>query len=411
MVIRVCLEKAVRRRNVAFSVSVRQVSDATGIDYGPIIRAIEGLRQRGWLILRKRGADSNSSQFTIVLPEHARNISNMSERKEGISLDQRIVTIPALTHLALDVNDAFRGRGGLGLTCFRIWELHLPLTPRQIEWQLKLKPRLRQWALDKLKKARLTETRLDGHVHRTGRSLDSVAIDLQTAGKTEAAKQRRMLERKAYAAHRDALFANACQDARILKALREWNRSKSAAGTLVEKYLRHRGIKTAIPDDLRCYQSKSVTYMIAAVRSRDGGIIAVQRTKLLPDGPGRGGRYNTGSPLGGSVRLGDPLGGLVAIAEGIETAMSFTQMSGEGVPCWASLGATYLPAVKFPDAVHAVIIAADNDDACRKSATMAACAYKQQGLPVQISYPDAPFEDYNDLLRAGVMIPPLTAAA
>jgi hypothetical protein len=43
--------------------------------------------------------------------------------------------------------------------------------------------------------------------------------------------------------------------------------------------------------------------------------------------------------------------------------MSFTQMC--GIPCWAALGAPNLPAVKFPEAVHAVIIAADNDDAGR----------------------------------------------
>lgn len=88
--------------------------------------------------------------------------------------------------------------------------------------------------------------------------------------------------------------------------------------------------------------------MVAAVQDRDGKFAAVHVTYLEPDGSAkldlaRRGHARAkakkvrGSPQGGAIRLFPPKARLLA-AEGIETALSVAEATGE--PCWAlySLG-------------------------------------------------------------------------
>jgi putative DNA primase/helicase len=139
--------------------------------------------------------------------------------------------------------------------------------------------------------------------------------------------------------------------------------------------------------------------LIAAVTSGSRSLTAVQLTYLDPD---TGAKAKTRIPkqtfgrLGnGAVKLGasDKYGRL-GLAEGIETALSATQIT--SIP-WATLGVARLGKIALPD-VKTLSVFADNgavDEALRAAKT-----YKATGYKVFLSYP-ADFErkDFNDLLR------------
>ena len=79
------------------------------------------------------------------------------------------------------------------------------------------------------------------------------------------------------------------------------------------------------------------------MRDVAGEQIAIHRTYLAPDGPGKAdvpkSRMMLGSVMGGAVRLGN-IGehGVVGLGEGIETALSVIA----GLPCTAGLGGARL---------------------------------------------------------------------
>ena len=130
-------------------------------------------------------------------------------------------------------------------------------------------------------------------------------------------------------------------------ARRLWHSATAISDSPAEGYLALRGILRA-SDQLRYLERTplgprgAVQYlpaMLAAVTT-DIGIIAIHRTFLdAPsarlaafDRPKRA----LGSLGCGAVRLAPPAAGRLGLAEGIESALSATQMF--GVPCWATLG-------------------------------------------------------------------------
>ena len=129
-----------------------------------------------------------------------------------------------------------------------------------------------------------------------------------------------------------------------------WDRSDPIKGTLAETYLVARGIRRASgrwPDSLgflpRLEHRPSGTFwpaMIARITDETGKTLAVQRTWLERDGSAKApvtpAKMTAGPMLRGAVRLGNPASTL-GIAEGIETALSATQLF--GVPVWATLSA------------------------------------------------------------------------
>jgi hypothetical protein len=158
--------------------------------------------------------------------------------------------------------------------------------------------------------------------------------------------------------------------------------SHPIAGTLVETYLRNRGI-TALHGTgnlrfhPRCYyrpDEHSPTdvwpAMIAAVTDLNGQITGAHRTWLAPDGfdPVRLGkapidtqRKAMGDLLGHAVRFGIA-GDVMAAGEGIETVLSLRQ----GLPDMAmaaALSAAHLAAVAFPETLRRLYIVRDNDPA------------------------------------------------
>ena len=194
---------------------------------------------------------------------------------------------------------------------------------------------------------------------------------------------------------------------RVERARRIWRYTTPVPGTLVETYLRWRGITLPPPPCLRfathCRHpsGRKLPAMIAAVEIAPGTIIGVQRTYLRTDGCGKANvdpaKASLGLIQGGAVRLAEA-GETLALAEGIETALSFIQF--ESVPCWAVLGAQFFEHVELPALPLAaqIILAIDNDAASERAADEAARRFSRQGRRIEIARPKHK-KDCNDLVR------------
>lgn len=153
--------------------------------------------------------------------------------------------------------------------------------------------------------------------------------------------------------------------------------SQPIYGTLVEAYLRQRGITDlrgtgSLYFHPRCYYrpdeySPTETWpaIIAAVTDLGGRITGAHRTWLDPrrrdkaplDTP----RRAMGDLLGNAVRFG--IGGeVMAAGEGIETVLSARQVLPD-MPMMAALSAAHLAAILFPDTLRRLYILRDDDPA------------------------------------------------
>jgi putative DNA primase/helicase len=132
---------------------------------------------------------------------------------------------------------------------------------------------------------------------------------------------------------------------------------------------------------------------------------AIQATYLQADGSGKVNaspcRKTFGSAAGCAVRLleGDDV---LIVAEGVETALSAAQATGEGA--YALLGTGGLKSVELPEVYRGrrIAIAADNDASGTGwiAAQEAAQRLLERGfVDVRLALPPDPGSDYNDLLR------------
>jgi len=187
------------------------------------------------------------------------------------------------------------------------------------------------------------------------------------------------------------------------EALRIWRDTGDAAGSIVETYLRSRGITLPMPPTLRCgsrwrLEHEPAPAMVAAVQRPDGKIVAVQVTSLSATGakaPGPTPRITTGALGAGAVRLAKA-GDVLGIAEGTETALAAMQLA--GVPMWACLGASRMQRVAIPAGVRELHIFADNDQPGRVAAERT--AYANRHRRVVLRYPPDGIKDWNDALAA-----------
>jgi hypothetical protein len=188
--------------------------------------------------------------------------------------------------------------------------------------------------------------------------------------------------------------------------------SQMITGTLVQSYLRERGITDlrgtgSLYFHPRCYyrpdeHSPTETWpaMIAAVTDLRDRITGAHRTWLDPrrkdkaplDTP----RRAMGDLLGNAVRFG--LGDEVTAAgEGIETVLSVRQVLPD-MPMMAALSAAHLAAILFPDTLRRLYILRDNDpagDGARDSLVERANAV---GIEAIVISPQ--LGDFNEDLRA-----------
>ncbi|HMO31259.1 toprim domain-containing protein [Enterovirga sp.] len=153
--------------------------------------------------------------------------------------------------------------------------------------------------------------------------------------------------------------------------------SRPIAGTLVETYLRNRGITVlhgtgALRFHPRCYYRPGAhgpteprPAMIGAVTDLGGRITGAHRTWLAPDGSGKAAidrpRKAMGDLLAHAVRFGLP-NEVMAAGEGIESVLSL-RCAVPHMAMVAALSAAHLAAILFPTSLRRLYIAHDNDPA------------------------------------------------
>ena len=153
--------------------------------------------------------------------------------------------------------------------------------------------------------------------------------------------------------------------------------SQPIAGTVVETYLRTRGITAlhgtgALRFHPRCYYrpdryapTETWPAMIAAVTDIDGRIMGAHRTWLDPSGcdkaPIETPRRAMGHLRGNAVRFGTALD-VAAAGEGIETMLSLRCVT-PSMPMMAALSAAHLAAILFPVTLRRLYVVRDNDPA------------------------------------------------
>lgn len=188
-------------------------------------------------------------------------------------------------------------------------------------------------------------------------------------------------------------------------AIAIWRDSQTAKGTMVETYLRSRGLVITGPVSIRFHAGLKHPSggvwpaMVALVtRGDDGNPIAIHRTFLAFEGKGKAPvdpvKMMLGPSRGGAVRLGPASDGLM-VGEGIETCLAAQQASGR--PAWAALSTSGLRALDLPREVRDVIVLADGDDPGEAAAQDCAWRWKRQGRRVRIARPPHGM-DFNDLL-------------
>lgn len=147
------------------------------------------------------------------------------------------------------------------------------------------------------------------------------------------------------------------------------------AGTLVETYLRNRGI-TALHETaslrfhLTCYYrpegggaTRRLPAMVAAVTDLAGRQTGAHRTWLAADGSAKADvetpRRAMGDLLGHGVRFGVAQD-VLAAGEGIETVLS-ARSAGVELPVLAALSAAHLAAILFPKGLRRLYVLCDRD--------------------------------------------------
>jgi len=192
-----------------------------------------------------------------------------------------------------------------------------------------------------------------------------------------------------------------------------WKTTKPARGSIVEMYLATRGLTLPPSDALRfdpsaLHPNKSrLPSMRAIVRDTAGSIVALHSTFLRADGRGKAdvdpARTTLGRTRGAAVRL-FPVGERLILAEGIETALAAAELL--KAPAWAALNAGNLAdTVVPPREVWEIIVAVDNDLPGRRAANKAVSRLRRMGFAVKVALPDAPGDDFNDVLKHRRQVP------
>jgi putative DNA primase/helicase len=189
-------------------------------------------------------------------------------------------------------------------------------------------------------------------------------------------------------------------------ALRLWAETQPSPGSLVEPYLRARGINIPSPASLRFHpalkHSSGTRWpaMVALVtRGTDGEPIGIHRTFLSRDSgakaPVTPQKMMLGPCRGGAVRLGIPSNPLM-VGEGVETCLAGMQAT--GLSGWAALSTSGMRVLDLPPVVREVIVLADGDEAGEMAAKTAALRWRREGRLVRIARPPAGM-DLNDVLK------------
>ena len=187
--------------------------------------------------------------------------------------------------------------------------------------------------------------------------------------------------------------------------------SQPIAGTVVETYLRGRGITNldgidSLRSHLRCYYRPEADApietwpaMIAAVTDLRGHITGAHRTWLHPSGrdkaPVDTPRRAMGHLLGHAVRFG-PASDVMAAGEGIETMLSPRCVMPD-MAMVAALSAAHLGAILFPAALRRLYVVRDNDPA--GDGAVAGLFDRAQSAGIEVIVLSPQCGDFNEDLR------------
>jgi putative DNA primase/helicase len=188
-----------------------------------------------------------------------------------------------------------------------------------------------------------------------------------------------------------------------------WQSATAISDSPAERYLAQRGLLRA-SDQLR-YLARTplgprgavqfLPAMLAAVTT-DIGIIAVHRTFLDIGSSKLAGFERPKRALGslscGAVRLAPAEQGRLGLAEGIESALSATQLF--GIPCWATLGNERFGLVAIPESVGELYLFIDNDAGGALAEQRAQKAYSASTRLIHSRMPASPGFDWNDELKS-----------
>ncbi len=172
-------------------------------------------------------------------------------------------------------------------------------------------------------------------------------------------------------------------------------------------YLKTRALKTTSLPTLRLHRGLRhaptgllLPAMVGAVQGPNGDIIGIHRTFLNCDLKTKASvepnRMMLGATRGGAVRLAMAAAAM-AIGEGIETCLSFLEMT--GIATWAALSTSGLRTVILPSLPLAatITIVADNDPPGEEAAQAAADRFFREGRAVRIAR-TLNVKDFNDLV-------------
>jgi putative DNA primase/helicase len=186
-------------------------------------------------------------------------------------------------------------------------------------------------------------------------------------------------------------------------AMKIWGESEHVEGTLVETYLRARGITIAPSGCIRFHtglrhSAGEIWPAMVALVTRGDAPVAIHRTFLRRDGTGKAPvdptKMMLGPCAGGAVILGPATDSLL-VGEGIETCLSAMQASGR--PTWAALSTSGLRCLDLPADVQNIVVLADGDDPGEEASLHAAIRWRRQGRRVRIARPPRGL-DFNDML-------------
>ncbi|MNT33040.1 hypothetical protein D3C72_1689490 [compost metagenome] len=138
--------------------------------------------------------------------------------------------------------------------------------------------------------------------------------------------------------------------------------------------------------------------MIAAIRTSDGALSAVEIAYLGPDGRTarhlRLPRKMVGSaPAGVAVRLSSP-GAEMVVGEGVVTTLS--AMARFDLPGWALLSAGNLTRWSPPAGVNRILIAGDRGRAGEAAVAELYGRLRGAGLTAEVRLPPSPYGDWNE---------------
>jgi hypothetical protein len=187
--------------------------------------------------------------------------------------------------------------------------------------------------------------------------------------------------------------------------------SQPIAGTVVETYLRGRGITElhgigSLRFHPRCYYrpeadapTETWPAMIAAVTDLQGCVTGAHRTWLDTSGrdkaPVETPRRAMGYLLGHAVRFG-PAGDVMAAGEGIETMLSLRCVV-PSMAMVAALSAAHLAAILFPATLRRLYIVRDNDRAGDRAVAGLFDRAQSAGIEGIVLSPQ--YGDFNEDLR------------